>query len=131
MQDHVGRRIAEVRKAQDLTQAKLGAQLGWSGQVVSFIERGSRQLDVEELLTVSRALGVAVISLLLPFKDETVRVVLPSGEELDADGIRDAVMGRGAAEQHRKVAEAAEAARREAEELHMDRLWDFLEGGSR
>lgn len=123
MHEHVGRRIAAVRKARGLTQAELGSQLGWSGQVVSFAERGRRQLDVDELLVIARALGVAAIGLLDPVGDEPTLVRLSDGEELDADGIRDSVLGAGAAEQRRKVAE--EISRRQ-EELGIPLLFETL-----
>jgi transcriptional regulator with XRE-family HTH domain len=124
MHEHVGRRIRDVRQARGLTQTKLGSKLGWTGQVVSFVENGRRQLDVDELLTVSRALGVAAISLLLPVgDDQETRVRLSSGDKLDADAIRDVVMGAGAAEQRRKVADEI---RRRQKELNIPLLFDWL-----
>jgi hypothetical protein len=50
-------------------------------------------------------------------------VTLSSGETLDANGIRDAVMGLGAAEQRRKVADEI---RRRQEELNIPVLFDWL-----
>jgi transcriptional regulator with XRE-family HTH domain len=102
----VGRRVAELRKGRGLTQAELGERLGWSSQVISFVEAGKRQLDLEELLLVARALDLAGISLLLPAVDVRVKV---GNKTLDADELRDAVMGNGAAAQRAKVLAEAQA----------------------
>lgn len=127
MHEHVGHRVAEVRKKRGLTQAELGSRIGWTGQVVSFVEHGRRQLDVDELLVLARALGVAAIGLLHPFKDEPANVRLSSGDELDANGIRDVVMGAGAAEQRKKVVDEI---RRRQEELNIPVLFDWLRTAS-
>jgi transcriptional regulator with XRE-family HTH domain len=123
MHQHVGMRVKEIRTALGLTQAELGERLGWTGQVVSFVENGRRQLNVDELLVVARALGGRVIGLLNPLGDRETRVRLSSGETLDADGLRDTVLGAGAAEQRRKVQEEIQ---RRQEELGIPLLVDLL-----
>ena len=92
--------------------------------MVSFAENGRRDLDVDILLRLARVLGVAAIGLLNPAGDpERFAVRLSSGETLDADGIRDAVLGAGAAEQRRKVREEI---RRRREELGIPLLEELL-----
>ena len=54
----VGGRIAEARKAADVTQAELAEKLGFADrQILSNLEKGLRQAAPEELLSVMRMLG--------------------------------------------------------------------------
>jgi len=60
----LGRRIAEARKREGLTQAQLGKALGVSQQVVADYENGSRHIPAWRLVRVADALGVDIMELL-------------------------------------------------------------------
>lgn len=60
----LGRRIAELRKKQGLTQTQLGETLGVSQQQVAHFEVGRRRVPVSMLPGLARALSVSVEELL-------------------------------------------------------------------
>lgn len=60
----IGARIAQVRKAQNITQAQLAALLGVSQQTITAYEVGRRRMPVSALPTLARHLGVAVEELM-------------------------------------------------------------------
>ncbi|MFF6836020.1 helix-turn-helix domain-containing protein [Streptomyces sp. NPDC012438] len=66
---HVGRAVARVREARSWDQAELVARLAAEGlalsqPILSRVEAGTRRVDVDELLALAVALGVAPSSLL-------------------------------------------------------------------
>ena len=72
----LSRRLVQLRETQGLNQAVLADRLGLTQSEVSKFERGERALDVLQLRTWLRALGVAFAS----FADALDREL----EELDA-----------------------------------------------
>jgi transcriptional regulator with XRE-family HTH domain len=62
--DALGQRIADLRKAQELTQAELGALLGVSQQTINSFEKGRRRVPASALPELSRILGVSVENLI-------------------------------------------------------------------
>jgi len=56
----LGQRIADLRKAQEITQTELGGLLGVSQQTINSFEKGRRRVPVSTLPTLSKALGVLV-----------------------------------------------------------------------
>jgi transcriptional regulator with XRE-family HTH domain len=89
----VGRNVKRIREAAGLTQQQLGEAVApyakdgapWSNQVISFIERGARQLDAEDLLILSAALDVPAWTLLAPDGAGDEAVTFPSGKTLDLE----------------------------------------------
>lgn len=62
---HIGRQLAEYRRARDLTQAKVGEHLGISSEAVSRLERGEVELSVTKLLRLADLYGCPADELLL------------------------------------------------------------------
>jgi transcriptional regulator with XRE-family HTH domain len=60
----LGTRIAERRKAQDLTQAQLGELVGVAQQQIASFEIGRRRIPVSTLPLLAKALGVSVEALI-------------------------------------------------------------------
>ena len=60
----LGGRIAELRRAQNLTQQKLADELGVAQQVVASYEIGRRRVPVSALPTLARVLGVSIEGLI-------------------------------------------------------------------
>lgn len=58
--EDLGRAIADIRKAQSLTQADLGARAGISRESVAQLERGRQGRSIELLLRMLRRLGATV-----------------------------------------------------------------------
>lgn len=54
----IGRRVRDIRLANGLTQAKLAKLLGTSQTALSELERGNRGLTVQQVVKLTRALGV-------------------------------------------------------------------------
>ena len=63
LQKKLGRRIAELRKAQKLTQAQLAKSVGCSVEFISLVERGVNAPSVARLEHFATALGVEVAEL--------------------------------------------------------------------
>jgi len=61
----LGRRIAEARRAANLTQVELAAKLQWPVDTIINYENGRRALTVERLTTIAAALGKPAAALLL------------------------------------------------------------------
>jgi transcriptional regulator with XRE-family HTH domain len=95
----VGRNLKRLRERAGLTQVQLAERTkdyvggeGWSKQVISFIERGERQLDAEDLLIVAAALGAPAWQLLVPNTVPGEEIRLPNRERIDqGDWLRWAV----------------------------------------
>jgi len=60
----LGKRIAEVRRAQGRSQPYVAERIGWDQAVVSRIENGHRDVKVVELVKIAGALDVPVSDLL-------------------------------------------------------------------
>ncbi|MEI6723688.1 MAG: helix-turn-helix domain-containing protein [Betaproteobacteria bacterium] len=60
----LGARIAELRRAQDITQVQLAETLGVSQQTINSYEVGRRRVPVSALPTLARTLGVSMEALI-------------------------------------------------------------------
>ena len=60
----IGKRIQEVRKQQEMTQAELAALTDMSDSYISCIETAKKQASLESLVRISNALGITVDELL-------------------------------------------------------------------
>lgn len=60
----LGTRIAERRKAQDLTQAQLGELVGVTQQQIASFEIGRRRIPVSTLPLLAKALNVSIEALI-------------------------------------------------------------------
>ena len=60
----IGKRIQEVRKQQEMTQAELAALTDMSDSYISYIETANKQASLESLVRISNALGITVDELL-------------------------------------------------------------------
>lgn len=60
----LGARVAELRKAQSITQVEMAQTLGVSQQTINSYEVGRRRIPVSALPTLARALGVSLEELL-------------------------------------------------------------------
>ena len=60
----IGKRIQEVRKQQEMTQAELAALTDMSDSYISYIETAKTQASLESLVRISNALGITVDELL-------------------------------------------------------------------
>ena len=60
----LGERIAELRKAQNLTQQQLADELGVAQQVVASYEIGRRRVPVSTLPALARVLAVSIEALI-------------------------------------------------------------------
>jgi transcriptional regulator with XRE-family HTH domain len=61
---NVGRRVAEVRVSQKLTQEELAERGGISARYIQRIERGRENLTLLTVASLAKALGVEVVSLM-------------------------------------------------------------------
>ena len=55
-----GKKLKEFRVAKGLSQQKLGEELGFCNQTISFWESGSRETDLDTLLKISRYFEVSL-----------------------------------------------------------------------
>ncbi len=69
---NIGKKIAALRKAKDMTQMELADQMFVSYQAVSNWERGNTMPDIAKLLELSQILGVNVDELLGSEKETTI-----------------------------------------------------------
>lgn len=60
----IGKRIQEVRKQREMTQAELAALTDMSDSYISYIETAKKQASLESLVRISNALGITVDELL-------------------------------------------------------------------
>ena len=60
----LGARVAELRKARDITQVEMAQTLGVSQQTINSYEVGRRRIPVSALPTLARSLGVSLEELL-------------------------------------------------------------------
>ena len=64
--DHVGRRIAEIRRSNGWTQQDLGDRSGYWQSYIGQIERGQKRPPLETLFSLAQALEVDALDLLAP-----------------------------------------------------------------
>lgn len=69
LQQEVGRRIQNARRAQGMKQEQLAAALGVSRATMSNIERGTQRLFVDQVYEAAGRLGVLVTALLPPVQE--------------------------------------------------------------
>jgi transcriptional regulator with XRE-family HTH domain len=62
--ERLGNRVAELRRAQDITQVEMAATLGVSQQTINSYEVGRRRIPVSALPALARSLGVSVEALI-------------------------------------------------------------------
>lgn len=60
----IGKRITELRKQQEMTQAELARQLGVSQQTIFALELGDRRVSLDRVPTLLRVFGVTCDELL-------------------------------------------------------------------
>jgi transcriptional regulator with XRE-family HTH domain len=60
----LGTRIAERRKAQDLTQAQLGERVGIAQQQIASFEIGRRRMPISVLPVLAKTLGTSIEALI-------------------------------------------------------------------
>lgn len=66
----VARNVRRVLETRDRKAADLAKQLGWHRQTLYDLDRGTRDIKVDELLTLAFALQVAPAVLLIPWEDD-------------------------------------------------------------
>lgn len=59
-----GKRLAQSRQKQGLSQTQLGEILGFSQQTITALEKGRRRVPVSALLPLAKTLGMSVNALL-------------------------------------------------------------------
>lgn len=82
----LGERIRKARKAKRLTQEQLAEACDLSTAHIGHIERGSRALSIESLITISNVLGVSTDYLLLDISnsaDKNVSAIFNSLSGID------------------------------------------------
>jgi transcriptional regulator with XRE-family HTH domain len=104
----LGRRLARMRKQQELTQAELAAILGVSQQTVFAYELGDRRVSLDRLPALLRLFGVTCDELLglRPIQPPRARRVSPAERRL-IEHVRELTAG-----DRRVVKRLAEALRR-------------------
>ncbi|MBE5743981.1 MAG: helix-turn-helix transcriptional regulator [Clostridiales bacterium] len=66
MKDNIfGKKLKELRMEKGISQQKLGEELGFCNQTISFWENGSREPDLDTLVEISRFFGVSIEDLLV------------------------------------------------------------------
>ena len=84
LNQEIGRRIADIRRARQLTQEQLGEKLGVSAQAVSKWEKGESLPDVCMLPGISRELGLSTDTLLsIPAADTRNRLLERLSKSMD------------------------------------------------
>jgi transcriptional regulator with XRE-family HTH domain len=76
---NVGRRVAELRASQKLTQEELAERAGISARYIQRIEAGHENLTLTTMASVAKALGVEVASLLRKSKLKPAKAGRPAG----------------------------------------------------
>lgn len=77
----LGRRIKEIRKRRNITQAELSEVIDKNPSFVSYIESGTRSMSLETLIQLANALQVSTDLLLIDHLDHLPRA---AGKELTA-----------------------------------------------
>jgi transcriptional regulator with XRE-family HTH domain len=80
LRQRLGKRITELRKRYDMTQAAFGAAIGCTGKAISEIERGNSFPSEEHLEQMAKVFKIAVMDL-FDFRDNRF---MPPEPPLDA-----------------------------------------------
>ena len=62
--NYFGKKLKELRLEMGLSQQKLGEELGFCNQTISFWENGSREPDLDTLLKISKYFEISIDELL-------------------------------------------------------------------
>lgn len=73
----VGKRIARTRKLRNLTQAQLGEMIGTKQGIISSWEMGKFDPGTDNLMLISRALGVSPAELLGYHPEGVTEIIMP------------------------------------------------------
>lgn len=86
----IGKRIRYMRKTMRLTQEKFAEMIGISTAFIGHIERGTRVMSMETLLSVARALGCSTDYILdhSPFASDDYMLALLRVEEFVQNEMR-------------------------------------------
>ncbi len=88
----IGKKIAALRKAKDMTQMELADQMFVSYQAVSNWERGNTMPDISKLMELSQILGVNVEELLGSEKETTiVSKIIDQSDDLNLEEVAEVV----------------------------------------
>ena len=88
----VGKKIAALRKAKDMTQMELADKMFVSYQAVSNWERGNTMPDISKLMELSQILGVDVQELLGSEKETTiVNKIIDQSEDINLEEVAEVV----------------------------------------
>ena len=60
----LGKRIREIRKEQNISQAQLGFECGVHGEYIGRVERGMQSPTISTLDSISKALGIKLKELI-------------------------------------------------------------------
>ncbi len=85
MEETIGKRIADLRRAKGLTQDEVAERLGVSPQAVSKWENDISYPDISLLVPLAGLLGVSVDHLLDRKKNDSVLRILPPEERKNTD----------------------------------------------
>ena len=89
--NHIGKRIAQLRKEKNLTQEQLAEALYVTRQAVSSWENGKNQPDIETLTTLAEYFGVTIEELIYgeqrSIREKVVEKVVPSSSSAGKAGI--------------------------------------------
>jgi transcriptional regulator with XRE-family HTH domain len=75
LSDFLARGVRAERSRRGWRQSDLAARCGWSVDTISAIERGARRVDVDDALTLCRALGVTLAKLLDGAESDELRIL--------------------------------------------------------
>ena len=82
----IGKKIAELRKAKDLTQLELADRMVVSYQAVSNWERGNSMPDISNLVELAKILDVSIEELLDSEKEtRIVKIVIDQPEQVNLE----------------------------------------------
>ena len=88
----IGKKIAALRKAKDMTQMELADQMFVSYQAVSNWERGNTMPDISKLMELSQILGVNVEELLGSEKETTiVNKIIEQSDDINLEEVAEVV----------------------------------------
>ena len=68
---HIGQRVAELRRAQGMTQETFAARMGCSVKYLQRVEAGRQNLSVKSLVKWSNALDVTMVDLFAGLTPQT------------------------------------------------------------
>ena len=81
----LGKRIQNIRKGKEVTQAKLAEKINCSPSYISYLENGSKGLSLETLIRIANVLNVSTDDLLIDSLINTTKVSNHKFADLIAD----------------------------------------------